>query len=169
MQKARWLIDDISEWLESHKMLFCTLIGIFVFGLIAYSVWGPGSDANFIRKELSDAGHDVTGIEFEEVEKSGFPSRDFALKESLYSSSSAIEYEPGVFVDEWKLTHLGTGHFTSRYVTPYPALPKPVDLRLNITVSPEEYEYLTAQANGLSVEEYLEQKVKGIVVEGGLL
>lgn len=156
MSKVKSLGNKINDYLEEHWRLALIAMVILGLAIVGYSVFGPDNGSTIIQKRLSEAGYDVTAIEFEKIENA---NGLFAKK--LYKSSREIEYAPGVFIDEWELRNVGIGRASYWIATPYPELPKPVDLR--ISVSQEEYERLSIQANGLSVEEYLEQAIDHMV------
>lgn len=159
--KVKSVCYEIEEWFECHQSLVIASLVLIFLGLLAYGIFGPDSGPGILREKLSDAGYDMTSIEFKKVNRDGFFPR-----ESIYRSSHAIEYMPGEFIDEWKLTWHTLGFITHWAVSPYPELPRAVDLRLQISVSQEEYDRLSSQANGLPVEEYLEQTIYQIAAEG---
>lgn len=143
------------KWIESHKVLAIGIVAVLFCALIAYGVFGPDNGPGIIEDRLADAGYDVSGIVFERSGDGGFWEGG-----KIYKSSRAIEYMPGVFVDEWRLSQAGFSTLMTYWnVSPYPELPKPVDISLRLSVPQEDYERLSALAgaNGQTVEEYLKQ------------
>lgn len=158
MAKLKLMSDRVDDWFEDHPIKIAIVVAIFLLATMGYGIFGPDNGPGTVRKRLREAGYDVTAIEFERIENT-----NDLVDGKLYRSSSKIEYAPGVFVDEWNLRNLGFGRNSYWTVTPYPELPKPVDLHLRLSVSQEEYERLSMQAKGMSVEEYLEQAIDNIV------
>jgi len=151
--KEKSLNDRIDDWFATHRVLAICIAAVLFAALIAYGVFGPDNGPRIIKDRLVGAGHNVSGIEFERIDSDGFFQAG-----RIYKSSREIEYLPGVFVDEWRLSQTGYSTFMSYWsVSPHPELPKPVDIRLNLSVTQEDFERLTALADGQTVEEYLKQ------------
>lgn len=154
--------DVVDEWVASHKVLSALIAVAVIAVTVGIGSLLPDKGPDIIRDRLSRQGFDVSHITFEKVEQDSFWSAG-----RIYRASKAIEYVPGVLVHEWKVTDTSSPSrfFSSWSVTPYPALPSPVEVTLRLSISQEDYDLLAGQAEGQTVEEYLKQyvidKIKG--------
>ena len=159
MSKAKDLSTRFDDWMDSHKILSVVIAVVILVVICVGLSFLPDKGPDTIKNRLAGQGFNVEHITFEKIEND-----DFWSTGSIYRASEAIEYRPGVYVDEWRLSQTGYSTFTSYWsVSPYPELPSPVDINLRLSLSQADYDRLSAQAGEQTVEEYIRELVNSSV------
>lgn len=137
-----YFMVKLSEKITAHMIIAF----IFLFLAILMMFFGHYNPSKRVRSQLEDRGFDTMGIEFTSTKE--------VKGKSIFRSSQPLPLDNGEYCDQWEMTTVGvTGIWM--YVTPYPDGEWPQEVNVNITFTSQEYEALSAQLDGQTVEEYV--------------
>lgn len=133
---------------KNHHNIFIVLFLLFVLLILIWGIFNSDSSST-VRSMLEERGLDTAGIEFSHVKEVKW--------KLIYRSSEPLPLGNGEYCDQWEIVKVGTTGLW-RYVRPYPNGGWPPQFNVNIRFTAEEYEALSEQLDGQTVEDYIKKQ-----------